>query len=950
MNDNDVNLAAIDSACERVFNSTTEDDTFEAIKDILSAYLNKYEDQFSGWPERELYTIIEEAFGFKEYYANIGGTDAWDPEIEIRAERYFFDDSEPYAKESNTSYFCTHNPTQCSCWFKATPSAGITGFPEHRKRNRKPCVQFIHNLIVELLIFLTAWGAKNKKLNSPQQWALHWAILGNANAKLKNQSLGFDDDFTEDNQNKNDAMDEDKERFDFLENDTMMYDMATGLRQLYYDWSEDADDEGNDEGNVEEETNDEVEEDEEDPATAEDDCFLKLTGKERQFLQLLGMIARRSLTLAVSRWGKASLFKRRVRTYQWNFQDLMDAEDLEDDVWDYERFIKPDPRSVSDETRYPFRVIDTETYNFEGDQTLFGTKYAILSHTWIQTGKEVEYGTIKKFMAAEKEKKIRTDLAREQGHLRTCEEDPEVYNVAIREIKEIIKSLNEELEVLRVDAQKEKDAREFEKKQQLAKNPTKADQKKRNLTANTPAKEGAGFAKLRFAIEKARELGYQYLWVDSCCIDKPNNGELVESISNMGAWYKNAEVCLTYVDDFAGDDLAKAKKPRWSTRGWTLQEVVMSKRVIFFNKAWKQICDTDDPDLNKEDISKAVNVPARLIASGGEETKRMAASLVLALAQDRKTFKPEDRAYALMGLLNVRIMPDYGEGLEKALSRLIDEVLRSTRDISVFNWTRNEKTKFYPGSKEQGKSLYPIDFSGYDPSGITLLREAVDKDDQSWLVPDNDTMPVIARSEIGLGTSGVNARFDIYQTNVTVQGDNEKAYEVVQKLKIAEAENGVKINCVVDCVFENPQGDPDLEIKVYCSVDALEKQLRVELGKDPSLTSAWVIARFSRAYGANWFLVALEFDPQLSEYGLFKERFSSQKLAHELDDVEEDEDAPPPRRGKVGDFSHFMHYIESDGFPATRIETDTIERSFIPMDDDDNTADPYIKNINLWVG
>ncbi|KAH6623279.1 hypothetical protein F5144DRAFT_623280 [Chaetomium tenue] len=106
-----------------------------------------------------------------------------------------------------------------------------------------------------------------------------------------------------------------------------------------------------------------------------------------------------------------------------------------------------------------------------------------------------------------------------------------------------------------------------------------------------------------------------YLWTDPCCIDKPNGGELSESLSLMGDWYADAEFTLVQLDtrfneaDAVKDwDRFKAERrngpppdeehniqdfrdvkehePEWSTRAWTLQELVMSKTTFYVNSLW----------------------------------------------------------------------------------------------------------------------------------------------------------------------------------------------------------------------------------------------------------------------------------------------------------------------------------------------------------------------------
>ena len=42
----------------------------------------------------------------------------------------------------------------------------------------------------------------------------------------------------------------------------------------------------------------------------------------------------------------------------------------------------------------------------------------------------------------------------------------------------------------------------------------------------------AGFDKIRFCGEQARCDGWQYFWVDTCCIDKSSSAELSEAIKS----------------------------------------------------------------------------------------------------------------------------------------------------------------------------------------------------------------------------------------------------------------------------------------------------------------------------------------------------------------------------------------------------------------------------------
>lgn len=92
----------------------------------------------------------------------------------------------------------------------------------------------------------------------------------------------------------------------------------------------------------------------------------------------------------------------------------------------------------------------------------------------------------------------------------------------------------------------------------------------------------------------ASENGYEWCWIDTCCIDKTSSAELSEAINSMFRWYSQAHVCYAYLSDVRIDhaypeDLRDFAESRWHTRGWTLQELLAPKRVEFFDVDWHQI-------------------------------------------------------------------------------------------------------------------------------------------------------------------------------------------------------------------------------------------------------------------------------------------------------------------------------------------------------------------------
>jgi hypothetical protein len=88
--------------------------------------------------------------------------------------------------------------------------------------------------------------------------------------------------------------------------------------------------------------------------------------------------------------------------------------------------------------------------------------------------------------------------------------------------------------------------------------------------------------------------GYEYAWVDACCINKDSSAELGESINSMYRWYKDAGACYAYFSDVTFEAMNPQgeftfRNSAWFTRGWTLQELIAPLNVYFYNCKWQLI-------------------------------------------------------------------------------------------------------------------------------------------------------------------------------------------------------------------------------------------------------------------------------------------------------------------------------------------------------------------------
>lgn len=106
------------------------------------------------------------------------------------------------------------------------------------------------------------------------------------------------------------------------------------------------------------------------------------------------------------------------------------------------------------------------------------------------------------------------------------------------------------------------------------------------------AESRSAYTKVTNAVAQALKDGYEYLWIDTCCIDKASSAELSEAINSMFRWYQKADICYTYLTDVSVSDGELAsqhssfRRSRWFTRGWTLQELIAPSHVVFYDKNW----------------------------------------------------------------------------------------------------------------------------------------------------------------------------------------------------------------------------------------------------------------------------------------------------------------------------------------------------------------------------
>ncbi|CAK3868340.1 Vegetative incompatibility [Lecanosticta acicola] len=186
------------------------------------------------------------------------------------------------------------------------------------------------------------------------------------------------------------------------------------------------------------------------------------------------------------------------------------------------------------------------------------------------------------------------------------------------------------------------------------------------------------------------------------------------SITCMYRWYRNARVCYVYLADVASADCQRDpegdpadigldkldsgfRRSRWFTRGWTLQELLAPKEVVFYSKEGDRLGTKKDlTDL----LHEITGIPNRALT--GEPLSNFSVDERMHWAQARSTKEPEDRAYCLLGIFNVCMSLRYGEGDDafKRLRRKIDGPKLAQLDMRL-----NKASPIHRGIDEINQTL-----------------------------------------------------------------------------------------------------------------------------------------------------------------------------------------------------------------------------------------------------
>lgn len=210
-----------------------------------------------------------------------------------------------------------------------------------------------------------------------------------------------------------------------------------------------------------------------------------------------------------------------------------------------------------------------------------------------------------------------------------------------------------------------------------------------------------GFRKIQFCCSQARVDGWDWAWVDTCCIDKSSrydwtqghkadglcvvnrfsSAELSEAINSMFRWYERSMICYVYLGDTNSSSKGQLRKCRWFSRGWTLQELLAPFEVVFYSRTWDYI----GTKLDLKDTIESITGIYGLVLCHELSISKVSVATRLQWASQRKTTRVEDLSYSLLGIFGVNMPLLYGEG-HKAFHRLQEHIMRSTQDHTIFLW------------------------------------------------------------------------------------------------------------------------------------------------------------------------------------------------------------------------------------------------------------------------
>jgi hypothetical protein len=229
-----------------------------------------------------------------------------------------------------------------------------------------------------------------------------------------------------------------------------------------------------------------------------------------------------------------------------------------------------------------------------------------------------------------------------------------------------------------------------------------------------------GMHKLQSFCKVARDAECHWAWSDTCCIDRTNNVELQASVNAMFVWYRHSALTIIYLSDvLPSSESGALAASAWNKRGWTVQEFLAPKVVIFYQKDWTPYLADHSPNHKQsvtimQELAQATNIDRQSLLDfrpGMRGARERGAREILQWVSKRVTTYQEDIAYSLFGIFDVHLPVIYGENKHHALGRLLQEIIARSGDITALNWV---------GKPSEFNSCLPADIALYEVPPCTL--------------------------------------------------------------------------------------------------------------------------------------------------------------------------------------------------------------------------------------
>jgi len=190
-------------------------------------------------------------------------------------------------------------------------------------------------------------------------------------------------------------------------------------------------------------------------------------------------------------------------------------------------------------------------------------------------------------------------------------------------------------------------------------------------------RQKGSYHKIEHLCQIAREKEIDWVWLDTCCIDKRNLTELSEAINSMYRRYQQSQLCVAYLSDVE-DGYDQLNSSTWFIRCWTLLELIAPSELQFYDRTWKYIGQKSDMCQQLSEITK---IDEATLA--GADPRRCSIAQRMSWAAGRHATRMEDEAYSLLGLFDISMPMLYGDG-KRAFISLQERIVQTSDDQSIF--------------------------------------------------------------------------------------------------------------------------------------------------------------------------------------------------------------------------------------------------------------------------